>query len=616
MAKESFMDTAVARIMNENFVCIKVDREERPDIDNIYTSACQLITGRAGWPLNAFALPDGKPFFAGTYYSRQSWISLLDQIGTAWKTQHNKVTLQAQGLTNGIARLEFSLLTDSASELFDKSAYKDLFESLYRRIDLSAGGLKGTPKFPSATSLEFLFQYYYLTKDKRALDAATHSLDRMALGGIYDQVGGGFSRYAVDSLWKVPHFEKMLYDNAQLISVYAHAYQLTRNDFFKTIIQETTAFVKRDLKSPDGGYYSSLNADTKEGEGVFYTWNAAELKKITADQYDLFSGYYNVSDEGNWRGDRNILFASMPPAQFAQKNARDPAQFIRQLTTTKQALLQERNKRDKPSVDDKVLTSWNAMLIKGFLDAYAALGEDAYLQEALSVARFLEQKMIQPNGKLWRNYKDGRATVNAFLDDYANLAKAFLRLYQLTFDKHWLDQSMHLANYAADKLYDEESGMFYYAENKPGETLIRKLELTDNAIPSSNAVMGEVLYNLGITFEQTNYIEMAQRMFSRVSAQLQKGAVNFYASWCYLPAIHAYGNNEVAIVGMGALQKNRELQQNYLPFAIFMGSVSNENLPLLEGKRKYDQTLIYVCTKKTCKRPVSQPLEALDQLVK
>ncbi len=278
MEKESFMDTAAARIMNENFICIKVDREERPDIDQIYTNACQLISGNAGWPLNAFTLPDGKPFFAGTYYSKGSWISLLKQIGAAYKNQNNKVVLQAQTLSRGIATLEFSVLTDSTGDIADTTTYQNLFENLYRKMDLSFGGLSGTPKFPNPSALEFLMQYYFFKKDKRALDVVTTTLTRMALGGIYDQIGGGFSRYSTDSLWHIPHFEKMLYDNAQLLSVYTHAYQLTGNEFFKKIVQEITGFVQRDLNNSGNGYFSSVNADTKDGEGEFYSWRSHELK--------------------------------------------------------------------------------------------------------------------------------------------------------------------------------------------------------------------------------------------------------------------------------------------------------------------------------------------------
>jgi uncharacterized protein YyaL (SSP411 family) len=614
MEQESFMDTSVARVMNENFVCIKVDREERPDIDNVYTNACQLVSGNSGWPLNAFALPDGKPFFAGTYYSKQSWINLLKQIAAAYKNQNGKVVLQAQTLARGIADLEFSVLTDSTYNTNNQNAYHDLFDSLYAKLDLNYGGLKGIPKFPAPSSTEFLLQYYYLTKDKRALDAATTSLIKMALGGIYDQIGGGFSRYATDSLWRIPHFEKMLYDNAQLITVYAHAYQLTGNVFFKNIVQEIAGFVERDLTDPDGGFYSSINADTKEGEGEFYAWNYDELKRIRGiNNPDLLSDYFNVSQKGNWKENKNILFTSFTPDEYAKKNDIAPDLFYNQLASAKKLFLIERNKREKPTADKKILVSWNALMLKGYLDAYAALGNGLFLQKALSNARFLEKYMFQKDGGLWRNYTNGKSSIHAFLDDYALLAKAFIRLYQLSFNKHWLDLSKQLTDYAIRNFYDEKSGMFFYSANPSINSVIRKIELADNSIPSSNSVMAEVLHDLSIYFEQKDYLDKSSRMLSRLHEQVNK-QTSYYTSWCFLTGIYSYGVNEVAIMGKDALKKNLELQKNYLPLSLFMGSANEENLPLLEGKTPVGRTLVYVCTNNTCKLPVEEVTKALSQL--
>jgi uncharacterized protein len=615
MEKESFMDTAVARIMNENFVCIKVDREERPDIDNIYMNACQLISGNAGWPLNAFALPDGKPFFAGTYYSKQSWTSLLKNIATAYKKQYNKVMLQAQSLANGIANLELSVLNDSTEIVATKSFYQNLFDSLYQKLDLKYGGYKGSPKFPFPSTTEFLLQYYYLTKDKKALDAATTTLTQMALGGIYDHVGGGFARYSTDSLWRIPHFEKMLYDNGQLMSVYAHAYQLTGNIFFKNIVQETAAFVERDLRATNGGFYSSLNADTKEGEGEFYAWHDKEFKdKSSINNPDLIAAYFNTSEKGNWEKNKNVLYASLTPEEFAIKNDLNPATFHNQLTVAKKALLAERNKRERPATDDKILTSWNALMLKGYLDAYAALGNESYLQTSLANARFLEQNMLQKDGSLRRSYRNDQSSISGFLDDYALLSRSFIRLYQLTFDKHWLSLAQNLADYAIKHFYDIKSGMFYYTSSQT-RSVIKKIEIADNAIPSSNAAMAEVLYNLGVYVENEDYSNKSSRMLSLLHNQMLKGA-DYYTAWCFLSGLYSYGTNEVAIVGKDALKKNQELQKNYLPHSVFMGSESEENLPLLQNKYSERATLIYVCTNRTCKLPVQETSLALKQLIK
>ncbi|MEO5681261.1 MAG: thioredoxin domain-containing protein [Chitinophagaceae bacterium] len=614
MAKESFMDTAVARFMNQNFICIKVDREERPDIDNVYSNACQLISGNAGWPLNAFALPDGKPFFAGTYYSRQGWLSLLKQIDAAYKTQNKKVLLQAQALSNGIAQQEFAVLSDSAGNGFDKTAYQHLFSNIYPKMDLSAGGLKGMPKFPAPALIEFLLQYHFLTHNKSALDAATTTLNKMALGGVYDQVGGGFTRYATDSLWRIPHFEKMLYANAQLISIYAHAYQVTGDEFFKKIAQEITGFIQRDLTNISGGYSSSVNADTKDGEGSFYTWTAPEFAAVLPANNRL-TLFYNISSNGNWKAKKNILYALASPLQFACANGIDPVGFNAELSMANKALLDVRNKRAKPTIDDKVLTSWNALLLEGFADVYTAFGEKHYLELALDNARFLE-KRICSDGKLYRTYHEGKEHLEGFLDDYALLAKAYIKLYQITFDIHWLNCAKLIAHYAIKNFYEPKSGMFYYSAVLSDSSLVRKLELADNVMPSSNAVMAGVLYKLGVYFDDETYRVFSKKMLAKMSGQLSDGKTEFYGAWCFLAGLFSYGSNEVAIMGKNALTKNVLLQQSYLPASVFMGSAAAANLPFLEGKTLGSETLIYICKNGTCKRPVPEIAAALEELKK
>src|SRR4051794_18391771 len=350
MEKESFMDTAVARIMNENFVCIKVDREERPDIDNLYMYACKLITGgEGGWPLNAFALPDGKPFFAGTYYSKSSWKNLLIDISKAYREKSALIIKQAEALTKGIHDEGFSFDKADSTVTISKNNYQKLFDSVYVQLDTANGGLKGDVKFPMPPVSEFLMSYYYWTGEKKAIDAASTTLTKMALGGIYDQIGGGFSRYAVDRQWRIPHFEKMLYDNAQLISLYAHAYQLTQNDFYKKIVAETISFVEKELASATGGYYSSLNADTENGEGEFYTWTEIAFRSVVGDTH-LLAEYYNVTSKGNWENRKNILSASFTPAAFSAQHQLSPLEFNSLLDSAKSRLLAERNKRTRPAI--------------------------------------------------------------------------------------------------------------------------------------------------------------------------------------------------------------------------------------------------------------------------
>ncbi len=615
MERESFMDTAVARIMNENFVAVKVDREERPDLDNIYINACQLLNnGEAGWPLNAFALPDGKPFFAGTYYTKDNWIKLLKQIAESYRNKNNKVVLQANALTFGIIDNDSLLLNgDKGKTGMDQDLYRSLFENAYKQIDLTNGGLKGQEKFPTPSLWEFMLQYYHLTGNKHALDATANTISKMALGGIYDHIGGGFARYSTDSLWRVPHFEKMLYDNAQLVSLYSHAYQITGNDFFRKIVVGTLDFVDKELASPAGGFYCSINADTREGEGRYYTWKSDELNSVLdKDNINVVKTYYNISFDGNWEKGRNILYSVQEPSDFASAKNIPDKEFESILNNFRDKLLAERNKRIKPTVDDKVLTSWNALLLMAYVDAFNALGDRLLLKKALAVASFLEKNMLDGSGHLWRSFRNSKGSIDGFLDDYGLLAKAYIGLYEVTFDKHWLMLSTKLADYSIANFYDNKSGLFYYTSAGSEKLAARKIEILNNVIPSSNAVMGEVLFVLGTLLENEGYLQKSSAMTTKIAGRLGE-TIAYSPEWGYLAGLTVHNNYEVAIMGAEALQKNSEMQKNYLPNSLFMGGIE-ENLPLLENKLPRKGTLIYVCTDKTCRRPVSDVSSALQQI--
>ncbi len=421
MEEQSFMDTAVARLMNENFICIKVDREERPDIDNLYIHACQLLNkGQAGWPLNAIALPDGKPFFVGTYYTKENWMALLTQVADSYKNKYNKVVLQANALTFGIIDADSALIVPATPGGFTKALYHTRFQSLYAKIDTVHGGIRGQQKFPLPSIWNLVLQYYFHTKDSSALKALNVSLTKMALGGIYDQVGGGFARYSTDSLWRKPHFEKMLCDNAQLARLYTQAFQVTGNVLFKQVAQETLAFVERDLAAGNGGWYASLNADTRAGEGAYYKWRGEELSRILDPAHqNILKDYFNVSTAGNDGNGENLLFADLDPASFATaRNIPVPA-FNTLLAQSKKQLLIAREKRPKPSVDAKILTSWNALMVIACLDAYTAFGEETYYKKAVANMQFLEKNLLGNDGHLWRSYVNGHPAVEGFLDDYA-----------------------------------------------------------------------------------------------------------------------------------------------------------------------------------------------------
>ncbi len=615
MEKESFMDTTVARLMNASFVCIKVDREERPDIDNIYLHACQLMNnGNAGWPLNAFALPDGKPFFAGTYYTKDNWIKLLEQVADSYVNQYNKVVLQANSLTYGIIDNDSLFLqAENPATRAGKELYQSYFQNAYPQLDLNNGGLKGLQKFPTPSLWEFLLQYQYLAKDKRALDVTIHTLTKMALGGIYDHIGGGFARYATDSNWRIPHFEKMLYDNAQLISLYAHAFQVTKNEFFKNVAQETIGFIEDELTAPRGGFYSSLNAVTIEGEGEFYAWTYEDILKIVGnDQGRLMAEYFSIKPDGNWKKGKSILYATYSPEQFSAMKNIAVHDLMNVFSRAKTKLLEKRNSRVKPTADDKILTSWNALMLNAYTDAYAAFGDPDYLEKALSLAAFLEKNMFQENGQLWRVSHNGIATISGFLDDYAYLAKAYIKLYQISFDKHWLSLADKITGYALADFYDSKTGLFFYSSKKSEELVVKKREVLNNVMPSSNAVMGEVLFALGTFFQNEEYLDKSALMMSKMAGKTGE-VITGSPAWGYLAGLMSYMNYEVAILGKDALQKNAALQRNYLPNCFFMGG-REENLPLLENKLSDSNTMIYVCTNKVCKLPVEEPAKALQQI--
>jgi uncharacterized protein YyaL (SSP411 family) len=613
MEHESFMDSSVATLMNENFIPIKIDREERPDIDQIYMNAVQLISGNGGWPLNAFALPDGRPYYAGTYYPTDQWKEVLQQMSDVYHNQYQKVEQQAELLTQSIRTEDVITVAGDSTIVYNKERYKAIFINWQSMIDYKKGGYSRSPKFPLPVGWEFLLQYHYLTGDDQALQAVTTTLDEMAKGGIYDQVGGGFARYSTDAEWFAPHFEKMLYDNGQLVSLYAHAYKVTKNEAYAAVVRETLAFVEREMTSHEGGFYASLNADSEGEEGKFYVWTKEEIENtLDPETSKLIIAYYNITSSGNWEDDANILYRDKASNEFAQKSDLSVKEWKRTLTKAKAQLLSKRSERIRPSTDDKILTSWNALMMNGYIDAYLALGDKAYLQTAIANAKFLEQNMIMPDGSLLRNYKEGDANISAFLDDYALLADAYIQLYQATFDIHWLDLSKKLTNYAIDHFRNDDSGMFFYTSDLSENLIARKMEITDNVIPASNSIMAHVLYKLGLYYFESTYTSMTQTMLNHVQEDLSQGGP-YYANWARLLGMIAYEPFEVAIMGTQASSLNLNMQKSYLPTAIYMGGTL-ENLPSLENKMIQGEGTIYVCKHRVCKLPVTDVGAALAQI--
>jgi uncharacterized protein YyaL (SSP411 family) len=439
----------------------------------------------------------------------------------------------------------------------------------------------------------------------------------MATGGIYDPVGGGFARYSVDGNWHVPHFEKMLYDNGQLNTLNPQAYQWVQDPAYAQVVRESLQFIERELTDPTGGFYSSLDADSEGEEGTFYVWTEEEIHALFPDkeEREIITSYYDVRKGGNWEEGKNILRVLKPLSEIADKADKTLEDCERIIADAKGTLLKSRASRVRPGLDDKILTSWNALMLKGYLDAYKALGESTYLEIALKNAQFLEKQMLRADGGLNRNYKNGKSTINGFLDDYAILIEAWIALYQVTFDEQWLNKARKLADYAIAHFYDAGSGMFYYTSDMDPPLIARKKELSDNVIPASNSALAKGLYDLGLYFYEQSYLDHAAQMLHNMNAQLIASShPGFFSNWCDLYLRMTWPYYEIAIVGDQAPAVSSELMGHFVPNAIFLGGKTEGSLQLLENKLQEGQTMIYVCRDKVCKFPVTTTDEALKLL--
>jgi len=615
MEHESFEDASVAAVMNEFFVCIKVDREERPDVDQIYMSAVQLMTGRGGWPLNCICLPDQRPIYGGTYFRKNDWTALLFNLADFYKQKPDEAADYADKLTAGIKQYE------SVTFIKEQAAYTTLdlqkiVTNWVRFFDNEEGGMGESPKFPMPNNWAFLMRYAYLMQDDAIANTVKLTLKKMAYGGIYDHVGGGFARYSVDRLWHIPHFEKMLYDNAQLISVYAEAYTWQPDELYKNVVDETITFVQRELMSPDFGFYSALDADSEGVEGKFYSFTNEEIEKNLGTDAQLFCIYYNAVVDGNWEEERtNVFFRRDDDAELAAQIGIHVKELQEVIERSKIKLLAVRSKRIRPGLDNKILASWNGLIMKGICDAYRAFGTDEYLDLALKNARFISDDLITMGGKLIRifsNSTEGTGSeVFAFLDDYANVIDAFIALYEVTFDVQWLNLAKKLTDVTIQHFYDQDNGIFFYTGDGGEQLIARKSEIMDGVIPSSNSVMARNLKKLGLLFANEAYAEISAQLLRNIFPLIAKYGSS-YSNWATLLQEEIFGINEIAITGSNSSVLRRALEQNYIPNKIMLGGTI-ENLPLLQG-RVGEQTRIYICKDKTCGLPVNDVHAAVKQI--
>jgi len=580
-------------------------------------NAVQLLTGRGGWPLNCVALPDGRPIWGGTYFQKENWINALNQLSDLYANDPEKAREYAEKLTQGVQQSGLIALNESPAD-FTIQELETSLSNWKPNMDFKNGGRLGAPKFPMPVNIDFLMRYGMQHKDQEVKDYVQTTLTQMAYGGIFDHVGGGFARYSVDDHWHIPHFEKMLYDNAQLLSLYSKAYQANGNPLYREVVQETAAFVERELYDGNGGFYSSLDADSEndEGEleeGAFYVWTKEELQTILGQDFDLFASYYNINGYGKWEKDVYHLIRSVSDKQFCKENSLEIDGLKEKVQNWKKKLFEERAKRVRPRLDDKILTSWNALMLKGYVDAYAAFQEEEYLKMALKSAHFIQRNMMQQDGGLFRNHKLGKSNIDAYLEDYATAIEAYISLYEVTLDENWLQSAKQLTDYCYDHFYDDASKMFYFTSDREKNLISRKIETDDNVIPSSNAILALNLFKLGHYFGNRHYQESAKTMLNNMNQHLVEYGAGA-AKWLSLYANYLGDFYEIAVVGAEADLRVREINQKFIPNKLIVGSRKESSLPLLEYKFNERETTIYVCIDGACKLPVNNSEKALEQI--
>ena len=608
MERESFEHEGTARFMNDHFINIKIDREERPDLDHIYMEAVQAIAGNGGWPLNVFLTPEGRPFYGGTYFpprpvhNRASWMDVLSAISNAFKEKRQEIEQQARNLTDHVGKAgSFGIEnTRTGAGSFTPATLRQVYEQLMAMADKVEGGFGNAPKFPQTFSIQFLLHYYYFTKEEPALRQATLSLDKMIRGGINDQLGGGFARYSTDSEWLAPHFEKMLYDNALLVIVLSEAYQLTHNELYRRTIEETMEFIHRELSNGKGAFYAALDADSEGEEGKFYVWDKSEIDTILGEEEAaLFADFYTVTAAGNWEG-KNILTRvfpappSTPETEDRLKNARS-------------RLLEYRSRRVRPALDDKILLGWNALMNIACAKAYGALGIEKYRDWAVDNMRFCREH-LKGSGLyfFYHSYKDGQAKFPAFLDDYAALIAALLQLQEITGDASYLAQAREIMQFTLENFSEAGTDFFFFTHRAQKDLIVRKKELYDGATPAGNSLMAFNLAYMGIIFNEPEWGQRATNMAAALEGALTRYPASF-GIWATLFQALTYIIPEIAITGKRPENARKEFLRQMVPYRVFQ-SADHETtqFPLLYNKPVKEGPLIFLCKNYSCQPPVNE----------
>ncbi|GGG18749.1 thioredoxin [Dokdonia pacifica] len=617
MEHESFEDTLVANFMNDHFINIKVDREERPDVDNVYMSAVELMTGRAGgWPLNAIALPDGRPIWGGTYFPKEDWMNSLEQVATAFNESPNSLVEFADKLASGIKTRD--IVTPNPNKpKFEEDLIISSLSTWSKYWDKEEGGINRSPKFMMPNNYQFLLRYGHQTQDSTILNYVHTTLEKIALGGIQDQIGGGFARYSTDKKWHIPHFEKMLYDNAQLVSLYSDAYLGTQKELYKETVYQTLDFIAREMTTDEGGFYSAQDADslTPEGEleeGAYYVWTETTLRTLLKEEYDLFASYYNINDFGKWKKDHFVLIRKDSDTDFAKTHDITLASLKEKRTHWKQILLRFReSNKERPRLDDKILTGWNGLMTKGYVDAYRVFNDQKFLDIALKNATFIVDNMIRKDGGLDRNYKNGKSAINGYLEDYASTIDAFIALFEVTADAFWLEKAKQLTDYTFTHFQNKENGMFFFTSDEDTNLISRNVAYTDKVIPASNSMMAKNIFTLSHYYLDKAYTQTAAKMLNNMQPEIDRSPTAF-SNWLDLYLNYTSPYYEIVIVGPNAKEILTELNTYYIPNKLIAASTSESAQEIFEGRYLQNETLIYVCVNNACKLPVRSIPEALE----
>lgn len=612
MEHESFEDPAVAELMNAHFVCIKVDREERPDVDQLYMNAAQLITGGGGWPLNCFAFPDGRPFYAGTYFQKAKWMQLMERIHEEWSTNRNELDTYANKLLRGIK--ESSAIQKVEGFLSNSNNILDFIDQSILKwsesFDHEYGGTNRAPKFPLPNNYQFLMYWALETNNDPTLQYAHHSIQQMARGGIYDQIGGGFARYAVDNKWKVPHFEKMLYDNAQLLSLFSEAHQHKASQEYETVIHQTASFLTNELRDDSQLFYSAYDADSEGVEGKYYVWTASAFDDLFGADSELAKFYFGVNESGYWEHDVFILCRT-DDQQTLDKYDLTKSELRQKVNHFIEVLYQERQKRTKPGLDDKCLTSWNGLTVSGFVAAYKSTGNMAYKRQAVATIDAILGSQRQHNGSLYHSYKNGVSTIDGFLEDYAAVIQALLDVFSITRNESYANVANDMAVYTINHFYNESTMMFQFTSHKSSDLVVKQTDYFDNVIPSSNSIMCRNLIRLSQLYLNVQYRSLAIEMIDLIAPRVVQYGSGF-SNWM-IAMLEVFGaHKEVVIVGEEAEEIQDSLSKQYRPNVFIIAGDANSSLPVFEGRYQPSKTLIYVCQNNTCAAPVATIEEAIE----